>query len=263
VDGGREALGAIEAAERDGEGFDLVILDARMPDLDGIATASQIRERGWMTGTTLVLLTSAGDRAEVERSRELGVHAYLCKPVRPATLYQTVASAMGRRRSGADSAAAGASHPPRPLDRARRPLKILLAEDNKVNELLAVKLLTKRGHRVSVAVNGREAVDAVQRGRFDVVLMDIQMPVLGGIEATRLIRERERAGTPRTPIIAMTANAMEGDRERCLEAGMDDYVSKPVRPADLFQAIERQIEVRPRDDSAEDGPAGDGDRAAA
>jgi len=164
----------------------------------------------------------------------------LIKPITQSDLLGSILQVLGRR-----NAKAGPAQPKVvELARATRPLRILLAEDNPVNQRLALKLLEKRGHTVSVANNGREALEVLERARwegFDVVLMDVQMPEMDGLEATASIRARERATGRHLPIIAMTAHAMKGDRERCLEAGMDGYVSKPVRAADLLEEIDKQV----------------------
>jgi CheY-like chemotaxis protein/HPt (histidine-containing phosphotransfer) domain-containing protein len=235
VSGGQEALEHLVAAARDEQPFSLVLLDANMPDLDGFVVAEHIRCRQELAGATIMMLTSSGQYGDAARCRELGVATYLTKPIKQADLLEAIHRAIDRRADreriqpiGADSSA------------AVRPLEVLLAEDNPVNQRVAVGILTRRGHRVTVAGNGREAVAALDGRRFDAVLMDVQMPEMGGLEATALVRalERQRGGG-HVRIIAMTAHAMKGDRERCLAAGMDDYLSKPVDPKTLLEAIER------------------------
>jgi signal transduction histidine kinase/DNA-binding response OmpR family regulator len=244
ADGGEAALAALEEAAAAGEPFALVLLDGHMPGMDGFGLAGRIRRRPEFAGVTLVLLTSAGRPGDAERCRELGIGAYLMKPVKQSELLATVLTALSREAPPPEPAAAG---PPPP---ARRPLRVLLAEDNAVNQRLAVRLLEKQGHTVVTAANGREALAALDREAFDVVLMDVQMPEMDGFEATAHVRAKEAGGVRRQPIIAMTAHAMKGDRERCLAAGMDGYVSKPIQPPELLAAVERVLPS-----GAADGPA--------
>lgn len=184
-----------------------------------------------------MMLTSVGRRGDGARCREMGIAAYLVKPIRGSELLEAIRRALGNAPSEAGRSRVITSHT---LREAPRPLRILLAEDNPVNRIVAVRLLEKRGHSITVAVNGREALAALESpasGVFDLVLMDVQMPEMDGFEATAVIRRNEtRLGTY-VPIIAMTAHAMKGDRERCLAAGMDGYVSKPIQAGDLFEAI--------------------------
>ena len=232
VSGGQEALEALGAASRANDPFSLVLLDANMPDLDGFAVAEQIRLRQELGGACIMMLTSSGQYGDAARCRELGIPTYLTKPVKQAELLEAIYRALDRQ------AAETRVEPITSSPGAVRPMDVLLAEDNPVNQKVAVGLLTKRGHRVTVAANGREAVAALESARFDVVLMDVQMPEMGGLEATAVIRDRERRTRSHVPIIAMTAHAMKGDRERCLASGMDGYLSKPVDPKALFAAVE-------------------------
>ena len=240
AEGGRVALAAMEQAQREGEPFPLVLLDGHMPDMNGFAVAEEIRRRPDLAGATIMMLTSDVQSDVATRCRELGIAACLIKPITQSDLLGSILQVLGRR-----NAKAGPAQPKVvELARATRPLRILLAEDNPVNQRLALKLLEKRGHTVSVANNGREALELLERARwegFDVVLMDVQMPEMDGLEATTSIRAREKTTGRHLPIIAMTAHAMKGDRERCLEAGMDGYVSKPVRAADLLEEIDKQV----------------------
>jgi CheY-like chemotaxis protein/HPt (histidine-containing phosphotransfer) domain-containing protein len=204
-----------------------------------------------------MMLSSAGQAGDAARCRELGVATYLTKPIRQSQLLDAIMTAIQGSGAGGHGAAAALvaasdlTPGPWPLTPAFR---ILLAEDNEVNQKLAVRILEKRGHTVVVANNGREALAALETGtreaggRFDLVLMDVQMPEIGGFEATAAIREKEKQAETHLPIVAMTAHAMKGDRERCLEAGMDGYVTKPIQPQQLFEAIE---EVISRDKSKE------------
>jgi two-component system, sensor histidine kinase and response regulator len=232
VPGGREALAELDAARIAGQPYRLVLLDQMMPEMDGFALAAGIQQRPELAGATLVMLSSAGGSGDATRCRELGVTTYLTKPVKQSELLDAIMSALGqeqsRRRTG----------PLRDREESRHRLRVLLAEDNEVNQKLAVRLLEKWGHSVLVANNGNEALQALERERFDLVLMDVWMPEMGGFEATEAIRERERETGGHLPVVAMTAHAMKGDRERCLEAGMDAYVSKPIEPQRLFQVLE-------------------------
>ena len=232
VDGGEAALAALAGAARAGRPFRLVLLDANMPDLDGFSVAKEIGRRGDLAVVTIMMLSSSGQIGDAARCHELGVAAHLTKPVTQGDLRRAIARTLGTARGRPLDVSASAA----PLV----PLKVLLAEDNPVNERVAVGLLTRRGHRVSVAHNGLEALDALDRDTFDAVLMDIQMPAMGGLEATSAIRQRERErGKGRVRIIALTAHAMKRDRDRCLEAGMDGYLAKPIDRAMLFEVLER------------------------
>jgi CheY-like chemotaxis protein len=241
VEGGRQALAAMERALGAGEPFALVLLDAMMPEMDGFTLAERIGQDAQLVGPTLMMLSSANRGEDAARCRELGVATYLTKPVRQSTLLDAVMTALGTSASGADRAAPTAARPT-PVA-GRRALRLLLAEDNVVNQRLAVSLLQKRGHQVVVVGNGREALAALESERFDAVLMDVQMPEMDGFEATAAIRAREAATGDHIPIIAMTAHALKEDRERCLDAGMDAYVSKPLRPQVLFDVLEAQVPV--------------------
>jgi CheY-like chemotaxis protein len=177
-------------------------------------------------------------RGDAARCRELGIQAYLPKPVRRADLLQAVKMLFGAQTAASDDLPLLTTHA---LREYRSRLRILLAEDNRVNQTLAMRLLQKRGHTVVIAEDGRQAIEALGKQPFDLILMDMQMPELDGVEAAILIREREKSSGEHIPIIALTANAMMGDRERCLDSGMDDYVSKPIQVKDLFAAIERVL----------------------
>jgi two-component system sensor histidine kinase/response regulator len=202
--------------------------------MDGFAVAERIAANPDLAGVTIMMLTSSGDYGDAARARDLGVAAFLVKPIDSRGLHAAVCRALDCvepvRVQHARAMPTGASP---------RPLRILLAEDNLVNQRVAVGLLEKRGHAVAVANNGAEAIEALDRAEFDLLLMDIQMPVMGGLEATAAIRARERARGGHLRIVAMTAHAMTGDRERCLAAGMDGYVSKPIQPAAFFATIEQ------------------------
>ncbi|HEV3236032.1 MAG TPA: response regulator [Gemmataceae bacterium] len=250
VAGGVQALAELQRALEAGERYSLVLLDAMMPEMDGFMLAERIRRQREFALLPLMMLTSADRREDVVRCQQLSIVAHLTKPVKQSELLEVILNAT----SPAIETHAYATVVP--LDRTPRPetkgpslqeargLQILLAEDNIVNQRLAVRLLEKQGHAVTVAVNGRDALRKVELGDFDVVLMDVQMPEMGGFEATAALRQRDQAKGCRLPIIAMTAHAMKGDRERCLEAGMDAYVSKPIQAKELFAAIDSVLAVR-------------------
>jgi CheY-like chemotaxis protein len=229
------AMEELERAQRDGEPFTLVLLDANMPEVDGFTLAERIRANPDLVGATVMMLSSACQPIDAHRCHELGLAAYLTKPIKQTDLYRAILAALGAPAGETTAPAAPAVAP------ARRPLRLLLAEDNPVNQKLAVRLLEKKGHTVVVAGDGVEAVRAVADQPFDLVLMDVQMPEMDGFDATAAIRARERGTGRHVPILAMTAYAMKGDRERCLAAGMDGYVSKPIQPRELWQAIEALV----------------------
>jgi two-component system sensor histidine kinase/response regulator len=240
---GPEALAAMHEAAAAGAPFRLVLLDGHMPEMDGFTVAEHVRNAPDLCAATILMLSSGGQAHETARCRALGIELYLVKPVRRAELYAAITAALDGGRSGrapVSTRARRTAVDAVPVDgTGLRRLRILLAEDNVVNQKVAVRVLEKQGHRVVVVGTGREALAACERAEFDVVLMDVQMPEMDGLEATAAIRERERAGGHRVPIIAMTAHAMTGDRDRCLAAGMDAYVSKPIDPQKLADAIAR------------------------
>jgi signal transduction histidine kinase/AmiR/NasT family two-component response regulator/HPt (histidine-containing phosphotransfer) domain-containing protein len=237
VDSAEKALVAMEHAYEEGTPFSLVLLDCHMPEMDGFSLADKIRHSPHLSKATIMMLTSGGRGSDMNRCRELGIAAYLIKPIKQSELMDSILRALNLNETAVDQPDEEALTSPK----GTRELRILLAEDNEINQLLALRLLERQGHSVVIVGNGREALDAVAVERFDVVLMDVQMPKMGGFEATDAIRVQERKSGGRLPIIAMTANAMKGDHERCLEAGMDGYVSKPVQAAKLYEEIERVI----------------------
>jgi PAS domain S-box-containing protein len=236
VGSGPAALAAVEHAMKTGRPYPLILLDAHMPGMDGFEVARKIKENKMAPSTTIMMLSSLDRRDTAEMCRELGINVYLVKPVKQADLWNAVNRALGGRSIDLDDR----------LERRESSagsyksfgLKILLAEDNAINAKVTKILLEKKGHSVTGAVNGREALDKLKNGSFDLVLMDVQMPEMDGFEATRLIREKENGNGFHVPIIAMTAHALKGDRERCLEAGMDGYVSKPIRAGELYRSID-------------------------
>jgi two-component system, sensor histidine kinase and response regulator len=255
----REALDRMRTEAKTGNAFDLVLVDAHMPGIDGFQLAEAIKRDRALRSSLIMMLTSSDRGDESVRRKELGVNASLTKPIKQSELFNAIATALGAPAHVAEE------HQTQAAEFAARvpPLKVLLAEDSIVNQKLARALLEPHGHTVIVANNGREAVDLAASEEFDLILMDVQMPEMDGLEATRTIRKRERMqaaagaspdgetaaaqgpaaseGPRHVPIIAMTAHALKGDRELCLEAGMDGYVSKPVRARQLYQAIEELL----------------------
>jgi PAS domain S-box-containing protein len=251
VAGADEALAALEAAHRAGAPFALVLLDAHMPGTDGFMLAERIQERPELAAlATVMMLSSAGQPGSMARRRAAGITTHLTKPVKQAELWKAILAALGEGlavgvRSVSEEGAeplADASDSAAPQ---HRPLHILLAEDNPFNQKLAQGLLGREGHSLVVVNNGFEAVAALERERFDLVLMDVQMPEMDGFQATQRMRAREAPLGRHTPILALTAYAMKGDRERCLAAGMDGYISKPIRARELFDAIAAAVNATP------------------
>jgi two-component system sensor histidine kinase/response regulator len=232
VDNGPAAIVAVREAYERGDPFKLVLLDANMPGQDGFTTAKQLKADGGAKGPAVMMLTSSGEALDSNQCRDLGIASYLIKPVRQTKLCQAILATLGRTASkGAEPALVPQS--------PTRALRILLAEDNVVNQRVAMGVLEKAGHMVALAENGLIAVDRFEREPFDLILMDMQMPEMGGAEAIAAIREREKTMDSHVSIVSLTAHALKGDRERCLATGADGYVSKPVSPAALFAEIER------------------------
>jgi signal transduction histidine kinase/DNA-binding response OmpR family regulator len=238
--GAAAAMHELQQAHRAGAPFAVALVDAQMPDVDGFALIEQFAKYASPGELTTIMLTSAGQRGDAARCRELGVAAYLIKPVAQAELLEAILAARAPREPSIAAAPLVTRHTiaeNRPEPRLK--LRILLAEDNDVNQLLAVRMLEKQGYSVKVANNGNEALNALRTEYFDLVLMDVQMPDMDGFEATAEIRKKEAVtGVGRLPIIAMTAHAIAGDRERCINSGMDGYVSKPFRLAELLKEID-------------------------
>jgi CheY-like chemotaxis protein len=222
-----------EAVER-GERFNVVVLDCMMPEMDGFAFAERVRGDAQLKGCGIVMVSSAARPGDAARCRNLAIARYLTKPVIQSELLNTILNMVGAKTVGEILSSCHTGE--RPSDEPT--LKVLLAEDGLINQRVAVGLLKMKGHAVTIANNGKEAVSAVENGRFDVVLMDVQMPEMDGFEATKVIREKEQPSGRHTPIVAMTASAMKGDRERCLEAGMDNYISKPIDPVQLYALLD-------------------------
>jgi PAS domain S-box-containing protein len=227
----QEALARMRTAHRAGAAFALVLTDANMPERDGFAFVREIRNDPDLNGAIIMMLTSGDRPGDLARCREFGVAAHLMKPLKQSELFDAIAAAVGAVTAEAEVAAN--------LPVQTRPLRILLAEDSLANQRLAIGLLERRGHVVSVANNGREALEALSTDDFDLILMDVQMPEVDGLQATAAIRRREQQTGGHIPIVAMTAHAMLGDRERCLSAGMDAYLVKPIRARQVYETIEQ------------------------
>ena len=240
VSNGRAAVAALTSAARSDRAFELVLLDVNMPEMDGFAVAAEIAARPEWAGVTVIMLTSSGDYGDQSRCAELGIRAYLAKPVYAADLLAAIERAIGSKPSAASPPAVKSRPNGLAMDADGRCARILLVEDNVVNQRVASGLLTRRGHLVTVAGDGRQALAQLDQESFDLVLMDLQMPVMGGLDATVEIRRRERTTGGHVRIVAMTAHAMKSDRERCLAAGMDGYLSKPINPPSLFAAVEHR-----------------------
>jgi CheY-like chemotaxis protein len=231
AESGPAGLAKLESAAACGQPFSLVLLDEQMPGMDGLQVIEQIRSIAPLHGVTIMMLTSADQHLSALRCRELGVETYLIKPIKPTELLAMIGRALGTSRPST------APRVPFIRHNAGRSLSILVAEDNVVNQRVVLAMLERMGHRSTLAVDGIEAVNKSSQASFDLILMDVQMPGIDGFEAARRIRSQETATSNRTPILAMTACAMTGDRERCLEAGMDGYVSKPVSLDSVARAL--------------------------
>jgi signal transduction histidine kinase/CheY-like chemotaxis protein/integral membrane sensor domain MASE1 len=244
AEGGTQAIELLQAAKGANHPYRLVLLDRQMPGLDGFDVAAQIQQDRGLTEAVVVMLTSAGLKDDAERCSELGIKAYLSKPIKRADLLEAIKLALlGPPDTVKQSVTAVA------VAADQRHFKILLAEDNLVNQKVAKRFLEKRGHTIFIADSGKKALEAWRGEPFDLILMDVQMPEMDGLEATAMIRKQElvrkleQSTEQHIPIIAMTAHAMVGDRDRCIAAGMNDYVSKPINAHDLFAAIDRVMDA--------------------
>ncbi|MFZ5832227.1 MAG: response regulator, partial [Planctomycetota bacterium] len=237
VGGAGEALLRLREAQRRGEPYRLVLTDAHMPQVDGFQLTQKIKQDPELMSTVVMMLTSGAHFDDASRCEELGIAAYLLKPIKQSELLEAIELALGICVADETSAAAeaGAS--------ALGVLRVLLVEDSLVNQKLVVALLDEQGHQVTVANNGLEALTILESARFDLILMDVQMPEMDGLEATRAIRAMERQRGGHVPIVAMTAHALQGDRERCLEAGMDAYISKPLHAAQFFETVQTLVKT--------------------
>lgn len=233
---GPMALSLLQSTKH--EPFGLLIVDLSMPEMDGFTLIENIKRLELAKEAPIIILTSADRVGDFQKAKEYGASAYLVKPIRPSDLLDTIMAIKGSAELG-KKLAEPITEQTLPELRAR--YKILLAEDNPINQKVALHLLQKRGHTVVVVENGQQALEKIKTEEFDLVLMDVQMPVMNGFEATQKIRELEKETGHHLPVVAMTAHAMKGDREKCLEAGMDDYVSKPLYPEELYRVIERAV----------------------
>jgi PAS domain S-box-containing protein len=237
-----DALDMLRAARRDGDPYRILITDMQMPDMDGEHLGATVKADPELRDTLMIMLTSLGRRGDARRHKKLGFSAYLTKPVKQSHMYDCLATVLG-------TAAPGDTEQQVPLvtrhtitEAQRRRIRILLADDNVTNQQVALGILGKMGFRADAVADGREAILALETAPYDIVLMDVQMPVMDGFEATRAIRSGQtKVPNPKIPIIAMTAHALKGDRERCLENGMDDYIPKPINPSDLSAVLQKWL----------------------
>jgi len=244
VEGGAEAIVELLAASSAGKQYELIICDVLMPGMDGFSFVERVRQEPKLSTAKIMMLTSAGRRGDAARCEGLGISAYAMKPVRQSELQDVISRLLGEKEVASPLiirySIANAQN-------AAGSLRVLVAEDNAVNQKLVARLLEKRGHKVKVVANGREALEALDQATYDLVLMDMQMPEMDGFEATGELRKGEKQTGLHTPIIALTAHAMKGDRERCLEAGMDGYLSKPIRAQELDDLLGNYIALRTAD----------------
>ena len=238
ADGAGAAMMALQNAAEAGKPFRLVLLDSHMPEMEGFELAEQIRGNPRFVDTAMIILTSAGQRGDAARCRELGIAAYLTKPIGRVELLAAIRKVLGSKHDGAKAASLVTRFSlseNRPSSRRR----ILLAEDNAVNQRLAARMLEKRGHTVVIAADGHQALAALDKESSNLVFMDVQIPGMDGFETIKATREKEKTTGNHLRIVAMTAHAMKGDRERCLECGMDGYLAKPIRASELNDALGR------------------------
>ncbi len=239
VESGEEALQALLEAQHSGAPYNLLLTDRHMPGMDGFELVRHIREIPELSAATIMMLTSSGHRGDAALCQELHVSAYLIKPIRQAELREAILRVL--RAAGEMQAIAAAPRLPKGCAERSTVRHVLVAEDNGVNQRLIGRLLEKRGHRVTLVANGREALDALDKEAFDLVLMDVQMPEMDGYEATQALRAKENGTGAHIPVVALTAHAMKGDRERCLAAGMDDYMAKPIHPHELDAILDKHL----------------------
>ena len=250
---GPKALALLDQTLDTKTSFDLFIVDQVMPEMDGFTLAENIKKRHEFGHIPIIMLTSVGQRGDAAHCRQVGINAYLTKPVNQSELLDTIIATLGKPAAAEPRQELITRHA---LREKKRLFRILLAEDNPVNQKLMVSILQKWGHSVVVASNGREALEILKSEKFDLVLMDVNMPEMDGFEATAAIREKEKGTSGHVPIIALTAHALKGDRERCLSAGMDGYISKPIQTKELYEAIEALIPDKKKETKAMAGLAG-------
>jgi len=248
VGDGVTAMDALWYGAAHGRPYALVLLDSRMPDGDGLALAARIRDRAELAATPIILLTSGDRPGDLARLRELRVNAHLLKPVQQGELLETVRQVLGGGKATVPPAARPTGERELTPAPAARPLRVLVAEDNEFNALLLEQLLGRRGHRVWLAGNGREALCMAGEEAFDLLLLDVHMPELNGFQVARAIRERERTAGSHLPIIALTARSRKEDREPCLAAGMDEFLAKPIQADDLWVAMNQVVAMRSPDE---------------
>ncbi len=237
VPNAEEALETLISGVKAGDPYKISIIDMQMPDMAGEVLGEKIKENSTLDETILVMLTSLGERGDAARLKSIGFSAYLTKPVKQSILYDCLVTSLGKKRLPETGSEESIVTRHSIADAKRKKIRVLLAEDNLTNQKVAMKIMEKLGFQTDLVENGLEAVDAVREGSYDIVLMDCQMPEMDGYAATRTIRTLETESR-KIPIIAMTANAMEGDKEKCIEAGMDDYIAKPVDPMEVQEKIE-------------------------
>jgi signal transduction histidine kinase/DNA-binding response OmpR family regulator len=251
-----EAFAALESAHQLGDPYRLILTDMHMPGTDGFGLIEKIRGKKELTAPTIVMLTSGGHRGDVARCKELDVAAYLLKPIRESELHEAVSRVVGDQGEAPPLVETVEGPEAAIVERVGVVLNILVADDNRVNQRVALRMLEKRGHKTTLAENGREVLALLDSQTFDLILMDVQMPVMSGVAATIEIRRQEQKSGHHVPIYAMTANAMKGDRERYLSIGMDGYLPKPIRPVELDQLLRDSTadEFRGQEVSWADGP---------
>ncbi len=231
---GPSALAEIEKAKQNSSPFDLLLLDCHMPGMDGFEVAKRIKDEPFLSGIAVMMLTSDNREGHIARAKGVGIEQYMVKPIKRSSLYHSILTLLDKRIAGKGGS---------PIEESEKitqhvsSLHILLAEDDRINQTVSQRILEKEGHKITIASNGREAIEALDAKEFDLILMDVNMPQLDGCEATIKIREKEQKTGKHIPIIAMTALAFKEDKSRCLEAGMDDFVSKPVRAEELYEVI--------------------------
>ena len=235
VESAKAALEEVERARKEGKPFQLMLLDVIMPEMDGFQLAEEMKRRGMMNAPHIIMLSSSTQKGNADRCRALGIHTYLKKPIIQSELFNAILQTMNAKPVVEENTAHKVTMN---TNRLSRPLRLLLTEDNPVNQMFAVAILEKNNHTVRIANNGQEALDLLDKEHFDAVLMDIQMPVMDGLEATRQIREREKSSGKHIAIVAMTAHAMQKDKDECFAVGMDYYVSKPIRTEHLFEILD-------------------------
>jgi len=240
IDNGFSALEMLESAYESNNPFKILITDGQMPDIDGFQLAETIRKKTYFDDLIIMMLTSAGKRGDGAKCKKLNIASYLMKPISQIDLINSISIAIGSKNGGKTSTTAELITKHSLCERENM-LNILIAEDNLINQKLAIKMLEKHGYKASIANNGKEAISMMQKEKFDIILMDIQMPEMDGHEATYKIREIERKTGEHIPIIALTAHAMKGDKDKCISSGMDDYVSKPIKVDELISTIKKLI----------------------